>query len=368
MKPILLYSAETLQKWDRSTPWKTGIGGSETAHIELYQNLPEDVIVKSFMPLDVNSPSSDYNCFPSQLIEHKDFTETPHIVVNYRDNTLYDKVKFHPKTKHYFIAQDVDYAWTPEQLSNVNRYITLCEDHTRYTLNKYPELRGKVYQSSNGVRSQMIKYYWENRFNNSIKPRNKNQVIYASSPDRGLLCLLENFWRIREAVPDAILKVAYGFENTDKIISMLGGSAYHEGFKAKIEPLLSQPGVEWLGRIPQDILYEHWFESSVWAYPCNFAETSCITCLDAQACGAVPVTNDLWALRDNVKSGIIIPGIPQSDKTLKHKFIQGVIDVLNSDISETERKTQIADPILENYSWKNITHQFYDWFKEDSND
>ncbi|CAB4142922.1 hypothetical protein UFOVP434_51 [uncultured Caudovirales phage] len=361
MLPVILYSAKTLQYWNPETPFRTGIGGSETAHIEMHKELIlANVDVHSFAPL-ADDEDSDWSLWsPSQDIDYE--LRKPKIVINYRSYELYDK-EFHPGIKNWFVAQDVDYPWTEERLKKIDRYITLCNDHSKYTLAKYPSLRGKVFQSSNGVRADYIKNLWENP-----PIRDSQQIIYASSPDRGLLFLLENFWRIRERVPEAILKVAYGFENTNKIIELMGGkSAYHEGFRDRVLQLLSQPGVKWLGRLSQHKLYEEWFKSNIWAYPCNFAETSCITCMDAQACGASPITNNLWALADNVnpKFGKLLPALPQSDILMRSYFLEEIIEQLRKPM-KTEKRKKMADAALEKFAWKNIARQFKSWIEEDS--
>ena len=360
--PVYLYSSKTLQEWTPLTPWQTGIGGSETAHIEMHKELSKSMDVQSYAPLPRQGTIE--NPFPGWLTSAKLPTNIPALIINYRDFALYDN-DFAPGTKHWFIAQDVDYPWTEERLAKIDRYITLCTDHSKFTLHKYPSLRGKVYQSSNGVRGEYINNLWEK---NEIK-RNPKQVIYASSPDRGLQLLLEQWWRVRERVPNAELKIAYGFENTNKIIELMGGrSAHHEGFREILTQLFNQPGVEWLGRLPQDKLYQEWFRSNVWAYPCNFAETSCITCMDAQACGAVPITNNLWALGDNVETkycGVVFPEIPQNDILVRSYFIEEIISHLQFPVDNMDR-ADMAGEAIKKFDWSNIAAQWKNWIKEDT--
>jgi glycosyltransferase involved in cell wall biosynthesis len=360
--PVYLYSAKTLQNWNPDTPWKTGIGGSETAHIEMYNQLSSDndFTIRSFCPLN----DEDIAVYPKWSKSEELPRNKPALIINYRDFALYDQ-KFHKKTKHWFVAQDVDYNWTEERLAKIDRYITLCDAHSQFTLAKYPSLRGKVFQSSNGVRGEYIKNLW----NENKIIRNAKQVIYASSPDRGLQLLLEQWWRIRERVEGAELVIAYGFENTNKIIELMGGrSDFHQGFKAKLLKLFKQPGVKWLGRLPQGKLYEKWFESNVWAYPCNFAETSCITCMDAQACGTIPVTNNLWALADNVLDeypNVVLPELPQANNLTRSYFTEHIIDRLN--FPENEYRHEMALNAIEKFDWKKIAQQWKAWIEEDIN-
>lgn len=358
MLPVYLYSSKTLQNWNPDTPFKTGIGGSETAHIEMHKALTElDIPVQSYAPLERASKN-----WPGWKKSEFLPLNKPGIVINYRDFALYDQ-PFKPGYKHWFVAQDVDYPWTAERLAKVDRYITLCNDHTNYTLRKYPELAGRVFQSSNGVRTDYIRKLWKD-----APERNPNQIIYASSPDRGLKFLLEQWWRIRERCPEAELKIAYGFENTNTIIKLMGGSEYHEGFRNELTALFKQPGVTWMGRLPQGKLYDLWMTSNIWAYPCTFAETSCITCMDAQACGASPITNNLWALRDNVDplDAVIFQAAPQDDKLVRAYFLEEIIFQLENP-SDNYYRGELAEKALHKFDWKNIAKQYAGWIKKDQN-
>lgn len=315
--------------------------------------------------MDVQSyaPLPEHLHFDDWLSSDKLPKNTPALIINYRDFAFYDN-DFAPGTKHWFIAQDVDYPWTEERLAKIDRYITLCTDHSKFTLHKYPQLKGRVFQSSNGIRSEYIEKIWENP-----PERRMNQVIYASSPDRGLQLLLEQWFRVRERVPNAELKIAYGFENTNKIIELMGGkSAHHEGFRDTLTQLFKQPGVQWLGRLPQDKLYQEWFRSNVWAYPCNFAETSCITCMDAQACGAVPVTNNLWAVGENVDTrfaGAVFQAMPQSDILVRTEFVEEIIEQLKYPTPDWDRR-EMAGFALKKFAWPRIVEQWLAWIKEDT--
>ena len=46
---------------------------------------------------------------------------------------------------------------------------------------------------------------------------NPKRVVYASSPDRGLVYLLKNWEKVTKEVPDAELNVFYGFETFDAL-------------------------------------------------------------------------------------------------------------------------------------------------------
>lgn len=355
--PVIFVSSKTLEPWNFNNPWTKGIGGSETSHIEMVARLKNrGYNTVSFAPIE-SKPLKDSNGV--RWFDTSSFTHTGKgIYIHYRNPELMGGVK--PKgQKWWFIAQDVDYEgrWNPEAYANVDRYICLCKDHALYTEAKYPEFRGRIYISSNGIRSDYI------RTLPSIK-RNYNQLFFPSSPDRGLKLLLENWFRIREINSKAILNVAYGFNNMDTIIKLMQGNDWRVDYKAELTQLLKQPGIFNLGRLGQQQMYKVWQGTNIWSHPTDFPETSCITCMEAQALGAWPVTNSLWAIKDNVKYGWMVDGVPQKSELVRSNWLHSLEQAFHS-TNEKERK-DMRDWALENHDWENVVTQWGKWIDEDS--
>ncbi|HEY6020244.1 MAG TPA: hypothetical protein VIY48_10180, partial [Candidatus Paceibacterota bacterium] len=200
MLPIYLVSQKTLELWDYDTPFSTGIGGSETAHIECAIRLAKrghNVI--SHCPLPEYKVGRIHEGVKWLDSEKELFPTEPAIIINYRCPKYFDRKK--PKGQSWwFVAQDVDYEnqWTEQAIENTDRFLALCKTHVDFTHDKYPGFRGKVYMSSNGIRTDYIE---------KLPPqeRKPHRLFWASSPDRGLGLLLENWFRIRERFPNAEL-------------------------------------------------------------------------------------------------------------------------------------------------------------------
>ncbi len=133
------------------------------------------------------------------------------------------------------------------------------------------------------------------------------RCVYASSPDRGLMRLLDLWPKIVESEPEAELHVAYGWQNFDKMIA--SGRTEMLGFKNEIlRKLEAAPRVVWRDRLPQNELAKLYSESYLWLYPTDFLEVSCISAMEAMAGGAVPVTTSCGALPETIGSaGLLIP-------------------------------------------------------------
>lgn len=348
MKKVNLYSPVALENWHKDTPFESGIGGSETCHIELAEGLIKaGHDVHSYAPI----PSEKKDMYWFHLSELPEENLTDNWII-FRDPSFFDK-SFKDGIHTIFVAQDCDYAWTPERLAKVDKYICLCKTHVQFTLQKYPELKGRVYLSTNGIRSDYIR---------KLPPvkRNPNKIIYTSSPDRGLLLILQNWFRIRERCPEAEIHIFYGFNNVMSILEKCGGGGHLAQLKQELESLMNQPGVVFRGRVGQHTLYEEYLSSNIWYYPTDWPETSCINCMDAQALGCVPVTNKFWALEQNIFHGYIYEGIPQKDPFVKVLQIHKVCDLIENPWTEEQRREMIEDA-LASFDWRKVCKQYEGW-------
>src|SRR5579871_45621 len=353
-KPVFFISSMSLEPWDWRNPWTKGIGGSETSHIEMaYRLANRGYKIKSYTP--VEKPSM-HNKVPYRHVDEAVSSKNG-LYIWYRDPIKFDLDK-HSKAKWWFIAQDVDYEglWTKERLAKVDRYICLSKDHKNYTESKYPELRGRVYISSNGIRSNSI------RLRSQVK-RNYNRLFFPSSPDRGIKLILENWFRIREINPKAEIYVAYGFDNMEAIVKLAGTGDWRYQYQIELQQLAKQPGVYFVGRQNQHRIYEYWRGTNIWAHPTDFPETSCITSMEAQALGAWPVTNNLWALRENVNYGWMVQGIPQKSELVRTNWLHALEQAFHCRDEKTRKEMQ--EWALERFDWEKVVNQWDIWIKED---
>jgi len=370
MKPkkIVFYSPICLENWDFRTMDKTGIGGSETAHTQMVYLLSKNpkLDVVSIAPCEReelgpgNVPWIPIEKYKEILNKDED-----QIWIVGRDPYFFDN-KLPKNKKYYFLGQDVDYDWTEERLAKVDKYICLCQTHAKWTLSKYPSLAGKIYVSTNGIDSIRLRGKLQGTFKRIPK-----RVIYSSSPDRGLEFILENWFRVIERHPDAKLEVFYGFDNLLKIANTNKDQKRINLYNKIITLAAKYPeSVTLNGRIPQNQLYNEMLKSSIWWYPSDWPETSCITSMEMQAMGVYPIVNIFWAVGENVLHGIKLPGIPQKDSLCKASIIKELL--LFMDIEEkypdNEASNQIrkmlSEDALDSFSWEKVAKQYEGWFNE----
>lgn len=189
------------------------------------------------------------------------------------------------------------------------RYLWLHDNNTPRAVYDHQDSFDKIILLSASQRSRLPlvpdRLVWMS--SNGIDPaqfapphpwRDPTLVIYGSDYQRGLRELLTSWPEIRAAVPHARLRVFFGWQgvqdrNPDRARRL----------KVAFAPLFDQPGVTDLGRIGHAAVADEYRRAGVWAYPCSFPETSCISAMKAQAGGAVPAVIPTGALRDTVRFG-----------------------------------------------------------------
>lgn len=162
-------------------------------------------------------------------------------------------------------------------------------------------------------------------------------VGYFSAYYRGLECLLAMWPKIREAVPDATLNIAYGWESW---IALEGKDAFYQRMEAKFKELdavtlnyrpgrISTSGIYLHDRLGHGALADLMQQTQVWAYPTEFTEIHCITALKAQEAGCYPVVTNVAALAETVQCGDKIDSQNiYSNDYAQSKFIKAVVVAL----------------------------------------
>ncbi|HSZ58751.1 MAG TPA: glycosyltransferase family 4 protein [Tepidisphaeraceae bacterium] len=165
---------------------------------------------------------------------------------------------------------------------------------SRWQLEKYQAEFG-IDPPRMGVMRNAVGFAFEKQFGpgEAILPHKGRPPVlaYTSTPFRGLDVLLEVFPRIRQAVPGTRLKV---FSST--AVYQTEQARDEAGYGHLYRRCREIDGVEYIGSLPQPQLARALRGVWVLAYPNTFAETSCISVMEAMASGCRVVTTELAAL------------------------------------------------------------------------
>ena len=185
-------------------------------------------------------------------------------------------------------------AWAYDQIAYVSEY------HRKQWEGVAPELKPLGWVTKNGfdpahVPTDVIK--------------RQNRIIHISRPERGLAPLLQMWPELKRRVPDAELHICryqsmYDGEGTNV-------KAMCERYDQMVTQVNAQVGgITYLGALGKKDLYREIAEAEVMWYPgvVDFAETSCIAAIEAQACGTPFVGSYKGALPETVPHGHLVHG------------------------------------------------------------
>jgi glycosyltransferase involved in cell wall biosynthesis len=252
--------------------------------------------------------------------------------------------------------QDQDHpgAWPSAWGAKLEKVIGLCEAHVEELTRRHPAFADTIVRSRNGLREDLIA-----RMLPQAGPRQPHRLMYASSPDRGLLGLLEVFRTIRFHCRTAELHVYYGFDNMATLTS--------PRVRTQMQRILAraaQPGVFMHGRTGQPALYQAWLESALYVHPTNFLETGHIALMEAQALGAIPVVNPQWATGEQLLAGIAIEGDGEGDRLQLRRYAHAALYLLQHPELQEEMRASMMAEARKRFGWTGVVEQYDAWAKE----
>jgi glycosyltransferase involved in cell wall biosynthesis len=186
-------------------------------------------------------------------------------------------------------------------------------------------------------------------------------LVYTSAPYRGLDVLLNAFPAVRQAIPDAQLRVFSG-------LSITRGGPEDNRYADLHRQCVSTPGVDYAGPVSQAALAQALREAAMLAYPCTYPETSCIAALEAMAMGATVVTTRLGALPETLGGHGVLTDVAERPEQLAPVFTAAAISTLKSQrllpaAASARRAAQIAF-VRENYLWPARAREWENWLRE----
>ena len=129
------------------------------------------------------------------------------------------------------------------------------------------------------------------------------------------------------------------------------------------------PGVTHLGRLSHAAVADQFRRARIWAYPCSFRETSCITAMKARAGGAIPAVIPNGALRETVRFGFRTgrdfdnPGGAGRDG-LVDEWRHGLIELLASPDRQQSIRRVMVPASREAFDWSHVAAAWHREFSQ----
>jgi len=340
---IVFYCGNTSEAWSPLSI-DQGIGGSELAVINLTKYWAKaGYNVTVFC--NCNSPGLHDGVTYRYLYEFS-FYDTFDIIVIWRNIEMLNHVDVHGRV----VLLDLHDIVKPGEITdnvikNVGKICVKSKAHARM-LSTVPEQ--KIAIIPNGGATEKI----------SGIEKDKNYLLYASSYDRGIAYMLKWGWpRIKQACPDAYLKLYYGWNGFDAAQPKTEDVAL---YKQIIVDLMSQPGVEECGRIPQSQLLREKAKANIHYYVGDFQEIDCISVRESACQQAIPIVADFCQVFAEKNYCVRIDGNPRIRET-QEKAADLIINLLqNEGKAEAIRG---ALPIPSNETWENTAKKWIELFQ-----
>jgi glycosyltransferase involved in cell wall biosynthesis len=182
----------------------------------------------------------------------------------------------------------------------------------------------------------------------------KNHKLgYFSSYDRGLDILLDMWPKIIAKFPDTTLDICYGWDLFKKGYQ---DNPERLAWMKKIDNQMKQKRIYHHGRVGQEELNKIQKQCGIWVYPTYFPEINCITAIQTQANGLVPITINDFALKETVHSGFKVDG-DIYDKETQEEWLKCLFRVMsNEKLWKAESKK--AQTLSKMFSWEEISNQW----------
>jgi glycosyltransferase involved in cell wall biosynthesis len=267
----------------------------------------------------------------------------------------------------YEIAAKVRILWmhavhvgdrlTPERDQAYDAYFCLSAWHVETFRARYPAVAAsKVQQVRNGIEPSDFRLRPGER-------RDPLRAVYSSAPSRGLQTALDTWPAIRARVPGATLHLFYGFESWEQVAKLEHDQAAFPLIAAMKRQIADTEGIVYHGKVDPARLAQGFRTAGVWAYPCSFQETSCITAMQAQAAGLRIVSSALAALPETVgERGVLLTQDPLSEE-YRAAFVEATSAALLA--AQTDEGLQpLRDYAEQHFDLERLSQEFVARFRQ----
>lgn len=336
---VVMWLGPGVEPWNPETPNTEGLGGSETAAIEMAKNL-----VSLGHEVTVYAEATG-KWDGVTYTHHSTFSgATCDVFIASRAPWISD-APIHANLKLLWVHDIHCGPPSPQMerwLYRFDRILCLSEWHKGYFLSVYPSVHpDTVIVTRNGIDPS--------RF--SDLPEKQNRLVFSSSPNRGIIELLGFMPKIAERVPDVHLDIYYGFDTWETMAKQRNDAnelAVIAQYKAAIDEGVKSGRVTFHGRKSQRELAAAFLRAKVWGYPTGFPETSCISAMEAQAAGCWPVYYPVAALTETVKHGI---------SSAPETFVDDVVNALSR-----AHNAEGRGYVLNSLSWSSLASEWSQMF------
>ena len=308
---------------DKSRPvsFKESFGGSESQFRLLIKHLPDE----SFKNIN--------------------------LILNNTNHDLIEKDKINVLWMHHFVNQDEAKNLASKDFVNKLDWIVYnsnwnYEQHIKYF--KIPKNKSVVIKNA----IEKINYL--------EKPKDKINLIYHTTPWRGLKILLKVFKDLN--LDNVELNICSSTIIYGKKFNDLMGNTFENLFNE----CKNTKNVNFFGFQENKKVIEQLKKMHIFAYPSTWPETSCIAAIEAMAAGCEVVTTNLGALNETCSPFGKIINFEKRPEDLEIKYKDALLESIKNYWSDkTQKKLKLqSETINSTYSWDIRAAEWKNFFNE----
>jgi|GEM_PF-123099 len=348
---VVIYTGPAYERWTVENINGVGIGGSETCAALLAQEFARlnyrAVVIGDCAGMEGNYAGVEY-LHHNRFFEFMDSNYIDYFISSRTVAPFAHKIR---SRKNYVWIHDIWLNQNREvaHQDKINKFVCLTPWHVDFVTKHHDIRRSHIYIQPNGLDLGRYSNI------NSIQ-KDPNRLIYSSSPDRGLLQLLDIFQKLKVDFPQLTLDIFYGFDNWEKAAAQRNNPqemAHLNAIKAKVK----MAGVTYHGRTPQNKLAVEQMKSSLCVYPTWFDETFCISMVEMMAARCIPVVTNLAGLQTTVPNHA---GIKVATPEACYQATMGLL-------RNPEKQNQLRDAgqqYVKQFSWPETAKRWIQMFNE----
>ena len=273
------------------------------------------------------------------------------LILNNTNHDLIEKNKINVLWMQHFVNQEEAKNLGSKDYVNKLDYIVF---NSNWNFEKF-QYQFKIPESKSLVIKNAIE-----KIDFHEKPKDKINLVYHTTPWRGLIHLLKVFKRLN--LQNTELNICSSTIIYGKKFDSILGKKYENVF----EECKNTKNVNYLGFVENNKIIELLKNMHIYSFPSIWPETSCISAIEAMAAGCEIVTSNLGALYETCAPFATFVGFDSNFDNFEKKY-QKVLEnsIKNFWSKENQKKIRFQQEVINlTYSWNVRSKEWISFLEE----
>ena len=273
------------------------------------------------------------------------------LILNNTNHDLIEKNKINVLWMQHFVNQEEAKNLGSKDYVNKLDYIVF---NSNWNFEKF-QYQFKIPESKSLVIKNAIE-----KIDFHEKPKDKINLIYHTTPWRGLIHLLKVFKRLN--LQNTELNICSSTIIYGKKFDSILGKKYENIF----EECKNTKNVNYLGFVENNKIIELLKNMHIYSFPSIWPETSCISAIEAMAAGCEIVTSNLGALYETCSPFATFVGFDSNFDNFEKKYQKALENsVKNFWSKENQKKIRFQQEVINlTYSWNVRSKEWISFLEE----